>query len=428
MRRLILKYLCVSILCVLGVTPALTPSSQAQELHHSNSIRVYVDCFLCDRSHIKSELTYLTFVRERQQADVHLLITRQGTGAGGTEYTVTFLGQNRFSAIHDTLRFISRQTQTRDATRGQLVDIIRMGMVQYLARTPMRDNLDISYATQAAVEKQPEEEQRDPWNHWIFNINLNTSASGQQTTQSTSLSGSVNTHRVTRQWKMMLLGATDYSEDLFQLNGGEYTSITRNRQSRISVVRSLGNHFSAGIWGSVRASTFENLAREIAVEPRVEYNLFPYTQSTRRQFRMIYGIGPKWRRYLEETIYYKTEQQLWQESITLVLDVVQPWGSSRASITGSHYFHNFSRNRLQVSGNLSINIVEGFSLDVSGSYSSIHDQLSLPRAGATPEEILLRRKQLETQYNYEFKVGFSYTFGSIYDSIVNPRFGGWWFI
>ena len=30
---------------------------------------------------------------------------------------------------------------------------------------------------------------------------------------------------------------------------------------------------------------------------------------------------------------------------------------------------------------------------------------------------------LATNYNYRFSVGVSYTFGSIYSSIVNPRFG-----
>ena len=112
----------------------------------------------------------------------------------------------------------------------------------------------------------------------------------------------------------------------------------------------------------------------------------------------------------------------------MILDMIQPWGSVHTSVTGSHYFHEFSLNRLNVSGSLSLNLVKGLSLDVSGSFSRIHDQLSLPREGTTPEEILLRRQQLQTNYNYQFKVGLSYTFGSIYDSIVNPRFGGWWFI
>jgi len=54
----------------------------------------------------------------------------------------------------------------------------------------------------------------------------------------------------------------------------------------------------------------------------------------------------------------------------------------------------------------------------------IHDQLSLPKGEATLEQVLLRRTMLETNYNYYFSIGLSYTFGSIYSNVVNPRFGG----
>jgi len=56
--------------------------------------------------------------------------------------------------------------------------------------------------------------------------------------------------------------------------------------------------------------------------------------------------------------------------------------------------------------------------------SIIHDQLSIAKGvGASLEEVLLRRKQLETNYNYYLSIGLSYTFGSIFTNVVNPRFG-----
>ncbi|MFC1561269.1 hypothetical protein ACFL4V_02215, partial [Candidatus Latescibacterota bacterium] len=72
---------------------------------------------------------------------------------------------------------------------------------------------------------------------------------------------------------------------------------------------------------------------------------------------------------------------------------------------------------------LSLRLFEGLSLNLHGRYSRIHDQLSLPGKGATEEEILLHRKQLATQYDFFTYFGLSYTFGSIYTNIVNPRFG-----
>ena len=74
-------------------------------------------------------------------------------------------------------------------------------------------------------------------------------------------------------------------------------------------------------------------------------------------------------------------------------------------------------------GSVNINIIRGFQFNVGGNYSIVRDQLALPAGGATPEEILVRQRQLATNYSYFMFVGLSYTFGSIYNNVVNPRFG-----
>jgi hypothetical protein len=53
----------------------------------------------------------------------------------------------------------------------------------------------------------------------------------------------------------------------------------------------------------------------------------------------------------------------------------------------------------------------------------IHDQLNLVKQDLTYDEILLQRKEIATQYEYFVSFGLSYTFGSIYNNVVNPRFG-----
>jgi len=60
---------------------------------------------------------------------------------------------------------------------------------------------------------------------------------------------------------------------------------------------------------------------------------------------------------------------------------------------------------------------------ISGYYAAVHDQLSLVKGGATLEEILLQRTELATNYSYFASIGFSYTFGSVFSNVVNPRFG-----
>jgi hypothetical protein len=67
-------------------------------------------------------------------------------------------------------------------------------------------------------------------------------------------------------------------------------------------------------------------------------------------------------------------------------------------------------------------LFKGFSFNVFANYARIKDQISLPRAGATQEEILLRLRQLSTDYSYSINFGVTYNFGSIFTSIVNSRF------
>ena len=69
-------------------------------------------------------------------------------------------------------------------------------------------------------------------------------------------------------------------------------------------------------------------------------------------------------------------------------------------------------------------LFKGFSFNVYGGYDRIRDQIGLRKGGATPEEVLLRRRQLATGHSYHMGFGISYSFGSIFNSVVNPRFGG----
>ncbi|MFQ6673898.1 MAG: DUF481 domain-containing protein, partial [Fidelibacterota bacterium] len=368
-----------------------------------------------------SEISYVNYVRDRQEADIHILITQQGTGGVGQEYTLSFLGQNIFSSQNDTLVFVSDETDTEDMIRQEMVRVIKLGLVPYLSKTSLARNLTVSYrapeeATSSAVE--------DRWRNWVFSIRVRSFARGQETTNSISLGGSLSARRVTDEWKINVSTSGNYDEDNFDFNGTAYTSISRSNSFNASVIRSLTDHWSTGLWATVYSSTYSNIDYSLTFVPGVEYNYYPYSESTRRQLRFGYKVGPQYRDYTEQTIYFKLNEQLMEESFSATLDVVLPWGSISASLSGSHYFHDFEKNRVQLSGSLSLKLFKGLSVNVYANVSRIHSQLSLPSGGAQLEEVLLRRRVLETQYNYWASVGLSYSFGSIYSHVVNPRFGG----
>ena len=66
---------------------------------------MFLDCqWQCDQEFLKKEITFVDWMRDRADADVHVLVTSQGTGGGGSEYTLKFIGLGRFANVEQTLR------------------------------------------------------------------------------------------------------------------------------------------------------------------------------------------------------------------------------------------------------------------------------------------------------------------------------------
>ena len=128
--------------------------------------------------------------------------------------------------------------------------------------------------------------------------------------------------------------------------------------------------------------------------------------------------------YTDTTIYFKTKENLFSEGASVSYNTVKPWGSINTSISRNHYFHDFSKNIVSLNTGLSLRLIKGLSLNLNGSGSMVHNQLSIPKGNYFIEDVLLERAELETQFTYFASIGFSYSFGSIYNNIVNPRFSG----
>ena len=171
------------------------------------------------------------------------------------------------------------------------------------------------------------------------------------------------------------------------------------------------------------SSTFDNAQLVYEAAPAIEFNVFPYSQYTRRQLRLQYAIGARHARYYEESVYGRTRETHPAHTASAAFEQTEPWGSLDTSLEWSQYLHDTSLSRLEAEGEVSWRLARGFSLSLEGCASRLRDQISLPRRGATDEEVLLELRQLRSGYEYNLSFGITYTFGSIYSAIVNPRFG-----
>jgi hypothetical protein len=389
---------------------------------HGGALRVFVDCDYCDFDFLRREITFIDYVRERQDAEVHILVTAQGTGGGGQNYTLNFLGQKRFERSDIVLHYASGASDTADTTRKGLAQVMKMGLMRYVAETPLAGELQITRTAPKAGQPGPAAPARDPWDYWSFRSGISLYGNGEKSNTSASYSGSFSANRVTDALKVQLAANGRYSESDYELEEGQiYTSLSRNLSASGSVVWSLTPHWSTGVVASASSATYTNQRMALRLGPALEYNLFPYSESARRQLTFTYALNARHNRYIEETIYEKTREGLFNQALEVSLALKQPWGSTNTSFEAANYLHDRSKNHLELFHGMNVQLFKGFSFNVYASVSRIHDQLYLPKGEATTEEILVRRRQLATSYYYYYSVGFSYRFGSIHNNIVNTR-------
>ncbi len=402
----------------------ITPIFAQKKVSDTLSLKEQAPNVYLDRvpfeDHIRREITFVNYVRDPKEADVHILVTTMQTGSGGKEYTIQFLGKKQCSKLQNTLKYYSQSTSTRYEIREGFINTLKMGLTPYIASTPMIKKIQLRVDEGESVE---EIQIKDDWNYWRFDIGLSTDFEVEESREEESYNGNISIDRITHAHKlsMFLWGRYDY--DSWTEDEETETSIRRTLFFRTLYVKSLTDHWSIGTWLSMKSSTRENLEFQIKPQPAIEYNFFPYIQSTHRQLRFLYKIGYEYNNYFQETVYFKTSDKLYNESLSLILDFIEPWGEIWVDLTGSHYFHDFSKNRISFYSRVDIRIFRGFSINMWGRFSAIHDQLYLANTEVKLEDILLNRRELETGYSFDFRIGFSFKFGSIYNNIVNPRFG-----
>ncbi len=408
---------------ILGLGPARRPAAaqtapQNVEELKKTALRVFLDCDSCDIDYIRTEITFVNYVRDRLEAQVHILITTQSTGGGGVEYTLTFIGQNEDKGLTDVQKYFSTKTDTADDVRRGLVKTLKLGLMSFVGRTPIARRIAVDYS-------RPEEAgaARDRWNSWVFSLSGDGYFSGEQSYMSRMVDGSFSANRVTPRSKLQLGLSVDTSRQRYETEDGTVTGTTSSRNATGLFVESLGEHWSAGALVEIESSLYSNIKLGVSVAPAVEYNFFPYSHSTRRQLRALYTLGVNPVKYRELTVFGKLRETLFKESLSLTLDLREKLGTVSLSVEASNYLHDLAKYRVDTFSIVNLRLYKGFSVYVIGGYSWIHDQLSLLGREPTLEEQLLRLRELPMHSNYFAAVGFQFQFGSIFTNVINPRFG-----
>ncbi len=415
--------ICLIILLWFGA--ALTPAAaQDSEMATSTRIALFLDCDFCDETFIRQEMPYLDHVRDREVADVHILVTREGTGSGGVAITIDLIGLGIFEELNFSTVFNASADATEAEERDGFLQTLETALVPYLMQTPMRNRLRVDIEPSEAETVGQIQTTEDPWNNWTVEIYADGSADFESQQRSFDTRYGVYVSRVTEDWKIQLRPFFNYNYDRFEREEGTITSTARRDGFTSYAVRSISPHWSAGAYGDVLTSTYSNVDWRYRFMGAMEWSLYPYREANRRQLTVAYRLGASHITYRDSTIYNEIEEVLPQHLLNAGYEVVQPWGEVEIGVNASQYLHDLSRYSLQFDAELEIRITRGLSVEVGGFLELIHDQINLPKGNADLEDVLLRRRQLETNYEAGISFGFRYRFGSLLNNVVNPRFGG----
>jgi len=412
------------LLFLIIVQQGLSQSKTDSIVQKDKTLNVFLDCTYCDMDYLRTEIPIINYVRDRKEADVDIVASSIQTGGGGQKFTFVFIGQGNFRGQKDTLRANTTSFVSDDGQRRIIAKTLKLGLASYIAKTSLAEGLNITYSkdtakTSPGVNVNPV---LDKWKSWVFTISVGGALLKQQLTQQLQLSPTLTISKVTPDWKVTLNYSLTYLNFIYDVGDSTIKAILFAQSFTGSYVKSISEHFSAGLVSSINKSTQNNYEFQSKLGPGFEYSIFPYSESTHRQLRFLYAIYGVDNNYIDSTIYGKIHQNLAAEALTAYTQYKQKWGSLTAQVTGTHYFYDPSKYEVNMSLSLAVNLFEGFSVAINSYANIIHDQIYLPEAGPTETDILLGLQTLATTYQFGTGIQVTYTFGSIYNNIVNPRF------
>jgi hypothetical protein len=154
----------------------------------------------------------------------------------------------------------------------------------------------------------------------------------------------------------------------------------------------------------------------------IEYAVFPYKEVNTKFWTFSYLVDARQNVYFDTTLYDKTKEFLFGHELKTKLSFNQKWGTLSIGASYRNYLHDWSLFNLSASTEISIRITGGLTFNMYSFAELTRDQIYLPKGGATPQEVLTRRRQLASGYNFYTYFGLNYRFGSKLNNFVNPRF------
>ena len=417
-----MRYTLILLTLFLMFTASAQKSTNSKE-----RIKVFLDCSntWCDETYIRTEINTVDYIIDRVSADVHILLTTQNIGSGGEQFQLIFYGLNEYQKEPDTLRFETLPLATDVEERESLVHYLKAGLIPFIAKAGYLHEVTLLTKQQAHSDKKGKAGNaatKDKWNYWVFRTRINGNFNSDQNYRSRDLGSRISADRITDKQKLSFsLNAND-NRNIFIINNKKIQ--VRNHSINFShlFAKSINEHWTYGYELNGSQATFVNIKKSISFNPSIEYNVFPYANVNTKLLTIRYGPDIRSNQYYDTTIYGKTNEILGGHNLLVNLSLNQKWGTISTGMNYRNFFHNWRLYNLSFNTYVDVRLTGNLSFNIYAVPSIVRDQVFLPKGDATADDILSRRRQLQTNYNFYMGFGVTYRFGSVLNNFVNPRF------
>ena len=380
----------------------------------NNKLKAYLDC-RCDQNYLKQQTSFLDHVRDQNLADIEIFILDVRNPTGTRSFEIKIDGNNEYQEISSSVLVSGYANDTSSTLRDKLLNKLKLALVPFLDKANYNLNVDVDSNFDDLTVND------DKWKNWVFELSGSYNDDKEETRKTNRYELEFEVDKLTPDWRIGMEIKRNESKGKYFSNDDVYTSSRKTTSFSGRVVKSVSDHFSAGVFLGAYQNTYENIDLNRYIAPAVEYSFYPYRDVLSKEITLAYRIGVGKRNYIEKTIYGYEKQKLSSQTLSLNIRFRQKWGNISSYLNATQFLNDGTKKRFSLRSDLDLRVFEGLAVRFSGNINLIREQYSLAAVSNSIEELLLQQRQIATDYKTNFSVGLSYTFGSIYNSVINTR-------
>jgi len=382
-------------------------------------------------SRINTFIPELTLSKNSLETDLFITIAPE-VETSIIKYDLRIIGQKEFGGKNsNTTITVSKDATTTAKSEAIFQNTKRLLMESGIITEVSLPNLNNAQTTSITEARNTAPTTKNKIKDWLIMSTINGSISLTENSKNGNFINSLTANKTKGKDRLDIGLQLGYnlSSFTFLTSEGPRTSTNKYLDWNATTLRSkaLNSQWAmGGILGTIRMAS-QNVAGSFIAMPGFEYSIFPVTEGVTKQLAIRSLLGMFHYSYIDSTYLDRKKETLLAGEIALIGNFYERWGSANLTLKASRFFNKISDSSINFNGNINLRINQklSFNFSVYGFLQSSIKRYSknFYLDGITPEDILLGRAKLPSNFSLGGSVGLTFNFGSNYINPINQRFG-----